>query len=53
MAKAPVQTRLELTITRANGRVERIGVMKGGHWYEHLLSRIRLIVANWRAARGI
>lgn len=43
---------VQITITRANGRVEKIGYISGGRWYQRLLSRLRLYAANCRARAG-
>lgn len=46
-----VVTRVRVNITRADGTIVPIGVIKGGYWYERLVARIRLWFAN-RAARA-
>jgi hypothetical protein len=43
---------VQITITRANGRVEKIGYISGGRWYQRLLSQLRLFVANLRTRAG-
>ena len=46
-----LQKRLSISITRADGRVIKIGVIRGGHWGERLVARIRLWLANRDARR--
>lgn len=43
--------RLRISITRADGTRVNIGVIKGGHWGERLVARIRLWFANRDARR--
>lgn len=45
------QSRVSVSITRADGRVVKIGVIQGGHWGERLVARIRLWLANRDARR--
>ncbi len=45
--------RIMLKVTRANGRVDNIGCIKGGGRLEMLITHIRLWWANWRTRRGI
>lgn len=46
-----VTPRLSVSIKRADGRVVSIGCVKGGRWYEMILPRIRLWLANRDAQR--
>jgi predicted homoserine dehydrogenase-like protein len=47
-----MRSKISITLTRANGKVVKIGVIKGGHWGERLVARIRLWLANRDARRG-
>ena len=49
-----IKTRLSLTVQR-EGKSYTIGVVKGGHWGERLVARIRLWFWNrqTRRARGM
>jgi hypothetical protein len=44
--------KINVTITRKNGKVIHIGCLKGGHWYERIIPHIRLWIANWQVRRG-
>lgn len=37
-----LNSRLSISITDSKGNVTKIGVIKGGHWGERLVARIRL-----------
>ena len=47
-----LKSALSVSITRANGRVINIGVIKGGHWWQRVIPLIRLWFHNRQSRRG-
>jgi len=43
---------LRMTVVRADGRTEEIGVVFGGHWWERLAAWFRIKAANRRLKTG-
>lgn len=50
-SKTRTKATVSMVIRRADGRVEKIGVVAGGSWWQRLVSWARLQVANARVAR--
>jgi hypothetical protein len=43
---------VHISITRSNGRIDHIGILSGGHWWQRLAGHLRLWLANARTKRG-
>jgi len=46
------KARISISVTRVNGRIDNIGCIQGGEWYEMIIPRIKLWFANRRTRRG-